>query len=332
MGSYGCTFSGKKLRGETGSALYTYLGVAIIIAVVVGAALFVPWNHVFKGSQDSNLVAGNDALARKQWEKAVSSFDKAIKNNPASGVAYLGRSRAYLNLGKFDQALEDARSAVERIPDKASAYGQRAIVLKLQRNPDQAAQDLTIAVKLDPGYAWAYAQRADIYSRAKDHDKALADINAALKSNPNFVEAYRLRAWVLNRMGKCREAYDDFKKVEQLSPNDAWSLQDKAWFLLTCPDEKLQDSTQALELAKKALELSGGTDGLVHETLAEAYYRHGDVLKAVEHQKKAIELGSQKCPDGSCLKEMQQRLQKYEMAARQEVRTGYEILPLDSAR
>jgi hypothetical protein len=27
---------------------------------------------------------------------------------------------------------------------------------------------------------------------------------------------------------------------------------------------------------------------------------------------------------------MQQRLQKYEMAARQEVRTNYEILPVDS--
>lgn len=331
MGSYGCTFS-SVLRSERGSALYTYLGIAIILAVVVGAALFVPWSDVFKGTQDANLAAGNDALARKQWEKAVGYFDKAIKVNPASGPAYLGRSRAYLNLGKLDQSLEDAKAAVERIPDSAAAYGQRGILMKIQRNPDQALQNFTIAIKLNPQYAWAYAQRADIYSRGKDQEKALADVNEALKNNPNFADAYRLRAWVLNRMGKCREASEDFKKVEQLSPNDAWSIQDKAWFLLTCPDEKLQDSVQALELAKKALELSGGTDGVVQETLAEAYYRHGDALKAIEHQKKAIELGSSKCPDGSCLKEMQQRLQKYEMAAKQEVRTGYEILPLDSSQ
>jgi tetratricopeptide (TPR) repeat protein len=320
------------IRSERGSVTYTYLGIAIIILVAVGALFVVPWSELFKGTPDSNMASGNQALAANQWEKAIGYFDKAIKANPAGAAAYLGRSKAYLNLGKLDQALEDAKTAVEKTPDKAAAYGQRAIILKLQGKNDDAVKDFSIAVKLNPSYAWAYAQRADIYSRTKEQDKALADINAALKSNPNFADGYRLRAWVLNRMGKCREAYDDFVKVEQLSPNDAWSMQDKAWFLLTCPDEKLQDSTQALELAKKALELSGGTDGLVHETTAEAYYKHGDSLKAVEHQKKAIELGSKKCPDGSCLKEMQQRLQKYEMAARKEVRTGYEILPMDSGQ
>jgi tetratricopeptide (TPR) repeat protein len=331
MGSYRSTLR-STIRSEKGSTTYTYLGIAIIIAVAIGAVFFVPWNDLFKGTPDANLASGNQALAAHQWEKAIGYFDKAIKANPASAAAYVGRSKANLNLGKLDQALEDAKVAVEKTPDKPAVYGQRAIVLKLMGKNDDALKDFTIAVKLNPSYAWAYAQRADIYSRGKDQDKALADINAALKSDPNFADGYRLRAWVLNRMGKCKDAYEDFKKVEQLRPNDAWSMQDKAWFLLTCPDEKLQDSTQALALAKKALELSGGKDGMVHETLAEAYYKHGDVLKAVEQQKKAIELGSSKCPDGSCLKEMQQRLQKYEMAARKEVRTGYEILPMDSGQ
>ncbi len=113
----------------------------------------------------------------------------------------------------------------------------------------------------------------------------------------------------------------DFKKVEQLSPKDAWSVQDRAWFLLTCPDEKVQDTAKAMELAKEAIDLPGGKDGLIFETLAEAYFRQGDPAKAAEVQKKAIEMGSKKCPDGSCTKEMKDRLQKYEMASRQEVRT-----------
>ena len=130
-------------------------------------------------------------------------------------------------------------------------------------------------------------------------------------------------------MGKCREAYEDLKKASQLDPDDALSVQDNAWFLLTCPDQKLQDPLQALELAKRALELPEGKDGLVYETLAEARFRQGDPLKALELQKKAIEVGSKQCPP-SCIKEMEQRLQKYELAARPEVRMGYEILPMDS--
>ncbi len=319
----------KSAMNERGSAVYSLLGFVIIALVIISTVFFFPWGQVFKERQDPDYVAGEKALADKKWEQAVSLFGKSLKSNPANALAYVGRSRAYLQLGNLDKALEDANTAVEKKPS-AQAYGQKGIIEKLQKKTNEALRDFSEAIKLDPGYAWAYAQRADIYSRQKNQDKALQDIDKAIAAKRDFIEGHRLKAWVLNRMGRCKDASEEFKIVEKLSPNDAWSMQDEAWFRLTCPDETLQDSSKAMELAKKALELTGGRDGLVHETLAEAYFRQGDSLKAAEHQRKAIELGSQKCPDGSCTKEMQQRLQKYEMAARQEVRTGYEILPLDS--
>ena len=106
----------------------------------------------------------------------------------------------------------------------------------------------------------------------------------------------------------------------------------EAWFLLTCPDEKVQNAAEAMELAKKAEDLPGGKDGMIYETLAEAYFKQGDSAKAAELQRTAIDMGSKKCPDGSCTKEMKERLQKYELASRQEVRSSYEILPLDSGK
>jgi len=317
------------VRNERGSTVYGLLGIVIIAVVIITTVFFFPWGQVFKERQDPDYLAGEKALADKHWEQAVALFGKLLKSNPANALAYVGRSRAYLQQGNMDEALEDANTAVERKPSP-QAYGQRGIVEKLQRKTDEALRDFSEAIKLDPGYSWAYAQRADIYSRQKDQEKALQDVNKAIAAKRDFIEGHRLKAWVLNRMGRCKDASEEFEIVEKLSPNDAWSMQDEAWFRLTCPDETLQDSSKAMELAKKALELTGGRDGLVHETLAEACFRQGDPLKAAEHQKKAIQLGSEKCPDGSCTKEMQQRLQKYEMAARQEVRTGYEILPLDS--
>jgi len=317
------------VRNERGSSVYSLLGLVIIALVIITTIFFFPWDQVFKDRPDPDFLAGEKAMSEKNWEKAVSLFGKSLKSNPSNSPAYIGRSRAYLQMGNLDKALQDANVALEKRAG-SQAYGQRGIIRKLQKKTDEALADFSEAIKLDPGYSWAYAQMADIYSRQKNQDKALQAIDKALAAKRDFVEGYRLKAWVLNRMGRCKDASESFKMVEKLSPNDAWSIQDKAWFLLTCPDETLQDSTKAMELAKKALELTGGRDGLVHETLAEAYFRQGDALKAAEHQKMAIRLGSQKCPDGSCTKEMQQRLEKYEMAARQEVRTGYEILPLDS--
>ena len=331
MGNDGSSLKLSGLRNERGSSSLSFIGYAIVAVVIVGAILFFPWGDIGKQAQDTDYNAGVNALNKKQYSEALTYFDKSLKSNPDNIAALTGKSKAELALGNIDKALEYANAAVQKKPS-AQAYGQRGIIKKIQKKNDEAIKDFTEAIKLDSGFAWAYAQRADLFSRDKDQDKALQDINKAIAAKPDFVDAYRLRVWILNKQGKCKDAAEDIKKVEKLSPNDAWTLQDKAWFLLTCPDEKLQDPAKAMELAKKALELTNGKDGVIQETIAEAYFKQGEPLKAWEHQKKAIELGSQKCPDGSCLKEMQQRLQKYELAARQEVRTGYEILPLDSGQ
>ncbi len=299
-----------RCSNERGSSTYTFLGFAIIVVVVIGTIWFFPWNEIGKGPNPDMIAAGK-AMNSKDWKQAITLYDKVLKTSPANFDALLGRSRAFVQVGNLDKAYADANTAVEKRPGAAHAYGQRGIVEKLQQKTDQAQQDFSKAVKLDPGYVWAYAQRADMSLKQNQYEKALANVNRALSAKPNFVEALRLRAWILNRMGKCKDASLDFKKAEQLSPKDAWSVQDKAWFLLTCPDEKVQDTAKAMELAKKAIDLPGGKDGLVFETLAEAYFRQGDPAKAAEVQKKAIEMGSKKCPDGSCIKEMKDRLQKY---------------------
>jgi len=318
------------LRKENGSSVYSFLGFLILGIIVVVIVFFFPWGEMLKGGPNPELVAADQAMSKKEFDKAVKLFDKYITSNPGDAAGYIGRSRAYVQLGDLGRAAEDAKVAISKNPNSAPAYGQEAIVLKLKGQMPEALKDFTEAIKLDPKYAWAYAQRADLYSRAQENDKALKDVNKALEYKPGFVEGYRMRAWILSRMGKCKDAFNDFQKVAKMGPNDAWTLQDTAWFLLTCPDENLQDPAKAMDLAKKALDMMGAQDGVFQETIAEAYFKQGDPLKAVEHQKKALEMGSKKCPDESCIKEMKERLKKYELAARQEVRTSYEILPLDS--
>jgi len=315
--------------GEEGSAVYTFLGVAIIAAVVIGILLVFPWGEVFKGEEDENFPKATAALAKKKWNDAISLFAKSLESNPENAAAYVGRSRAYLQLGDLDKAFKEVELALKHDSRSALAFGQKGIVEKLKGQPDQALADFSTAVDLNPAYSWAYGQIADIYMRKSDLAKALENVNKAVELRPKFVEGLRLRARILTRMGKCKEAFDDFVKAEKLSPDDVMALQDKAWFLLTCPDEKVQDPNKAMELARKAYTLSEGKDPLVQETLAEAFFQQGDPLTAAEHQKKAIELQKQKCPDGSCLKEMEERLRKYELSARKEKRNHYEILPLD---
>ncbi|MGD9818949.1 MAG: tetratricopeptide repeat protein [Desulfomonilaceae bacterium] len=327
-----CESNGKLcLRDERGSSVYSFLGYAVLAVLVVVLLFVFPWSQLTGPKASADVAAGNDAMSKKQFDKAIVFFEKALKANPDDAVALIGRSRAALQLGDIEKALNDANTAIQKSPTYADAYGQRGVIFKMKQQAPEAIKDFSKAVELNNNYAWAYAQRADLYSRTQEQEKALKDADRALKSKPDFVEGLRLRAWILSRMGKCKEASEDFQKVAKLSPNDAWSIQDTAWFLLTCPDEKLQDATKAMELAQKAAQMSADQDGVFQETIAEAFFKQGDALKAIDHQKKAIEMGSKKCPDGSCIKEMQERLKKYELAARQEIRKAYEFLPIDSA-
>lgn len=321
--------STRGIGDQTGSGAYTFFGYAIIVVVIVVALLWFP--QIKTGTQDSNFKNAMSAMQNKDWKKAIELFEKSLKTNSKNADAYVGQSRAYQFSGQNDKALEAADKAAKLAPSSARAFGQRAIVNKLVGNSDQALKDFFRAAQIDPGYAWAQAQAAALLAQAGDQEKALECANKALEAKPDFAEVLRLRATILTQLGKCKEAFDDFNKVEQLRPDDAWTIQDKAWFLLTCPDESIQDTSKAMELAKKAMDLSKGDNGLVQETLAEAYFRTGNYLKAVEHQKKAIELQKKSNPDEFSVKGMQDRLKKYEMASREETRAHYDRLPKDSA-
>jgi tetratricopeptide (TPR) repeat protein len=314
---------------ERGSAAYSFLGWAILIVVVIAALLVIPWGDLAPEKENTEFVQANKALAQQQWSQAIELFDKAIAQDPKNVAAFVGRSRAYLNTGNMEKALEDAETAEKLDSDNAMAFAQQAIIAKLNKQFDKALAKLNQVLTRQPANAWALAQKADILMRRSEYEDALANANKALQARPEFVEALRLRARIYTRMGKCKEAYEDFNKVVELQPEDAWTLQDKAWFLLTCPDENVQDTSRAMELAKKAVDMSDGTNGLVYETMAEAYFKVGDPAKAVEYQKKAIEIQRKQCPDGSCVEEMKARLEKYELAARPEKRPDAEILPVD---
>jgi tetratricopeptide (TPR) repeat protein len=63
-----------------------------------------------------------------------------------------------------------------------------------------------------------------------------------------------------------------------------------AWGLLEMVPPDLQNPAEALRAAERANELAEGKRGEILDTLAMACYRTGDVRRAVELQRKAVEM------------------------------------------
>jgi tetratricopeptide (TPR) repeat protein len=307
--------------------VYNIFGMAIIVVAVIGSFFLVFRSGALKTGEDANYLTAIQEMDKGDYPAAIEFFQKSLKTSPKNGVACLGMARAYVRLQEWDKALESANKAVEYSPHSAAAHAQRGVVFKSTGHTEKALKDLIRATELNPHYAWAYAHIADVWMNQQDLGKSLTNINRALALKPDFRDALRLRAVILTRSKKCREAHEDFDRLEKLQPPDARFLQDKAWSLLACSEESSRDAPKALELAQRAYDLSEGKDGRVLETLAEAYFQNGQPEKASEWQRKAIELETQRCPDGVCVEEMRKRLEKYQLAGREETRPHYEVLP-----
>lgn len=328
VGSSNSTRGSGRVTSRTPSARRLLVAGIVLVAGFVGI-LLLAWLVVDRATVDKDYREAMEAIAGRDWAKAAELLEETLKSRPNNVQARIHLAKAYMGMVDPKKALDEINKALKQDPRNAVAFGLRGILRKQMKRHDEALADFSEAVRLNPQYAWAHAQIADLFIRTQNLEKALESVNKALDAKSDFVEALRMRALILTRIGQCRKAFEDFEVIEKLRPDDPWYLQDKAWYLLTCPDESVQDTNKAMKLALKAHDLSKGQDALTLETLAEAHFKQGDPLKASEHQKKAIELRKNNCPDGSCLGEMQQRLRKYELAARHETRPEADILPTD---
>ena len=88
------------------------------------------------------IEKGVEYFAFSQYEKAIKSYDKAIRLNPKTADAYNKRGVAYQALGQYDKAIQDYDKAIRLHPENASAYHNRGLAYEALGNSLQAEQDL----------------------------------------------------------------------------------------------------------------------------------------------------------------------------------------------
>ena len=108
---------------------------------------------------------------QRQWEAALTGYDRAIELKADYAEAFSNRGFALHELGRLDEALASCNRAVEIKPIFAEAYCNRGNLLLAVQRLDEALASFDRAVALRPDYASGRVNRALASLLAGEYEK-----------------------------------------------------------------------------------------------------------------------------------------------------------------
>ena len=190
---------------------------------------------------------------------AVSKWQQALALDPADARANNGMGIALGMSGKSNDAIPYFRKAVQAEADFFEAYYNMGMILSKENRVDEAADAWQNVVRIRPKFA-------------QGHE----NLGYALYSQSKFSDS----------LAQLRQAIDQ-------EPNRKFSLKLAANLLATCPDASVRNGSEALSLANRAEQLSGGSDPTILDTLSAAYAETGRFDAALSAEQQAVALATQ---------------------------------------
>jgi tetratricopeptide (TPR) repeat protein len=254
------------------------------------------------------LMSGRRDEAGAHLRKAAElKLRAAVEENPADASAYYKLGRMLLDSGRADEAATNLSRATAIDPASAKAHGDLGIALLRLGKLDESLAELHAALDHDPRYAAAYYNLGLVLDRKGDADQAIGQWHKALDIDPHYAPAHDSLGDALYARGDVAGALAHWN----VGTNDAAVLRRAAWTLATYPDASIRDGHQAVALAVRALEISGGKDAKVWDTLAAAYAEAGRFGDATPAAKRALAL-AEKDHLAELAEAIRNRIQLYE--------------------
>ncbi|WP_016953184.1 serine protease [Anabaena sp. PCC 7108] len=166
------------------------------------------------------LVSGYLLEKSKQYNEAISYYNKALEIDSQISEIYLNRGKIYGQQRRTDLEIADYTQAININPKFTQAYYNRGVVYDEQGENDLAIADYTQAIKINPKFTQAYYNRGVVYDEQGENDLAIADYTQAIKLNNKYAEAYNNRAGIYRKTGKKDLAFSDYNQAINLNPKD----------------------------------------------------------------------------------------------------------------
>ncbi|MGD9388145.1 MAG: TIR domain-containing protein [Gammaproteobacteria bacterium] len=193
--------------------------------------------------------------------KAQELSFKALMYDNNLPEAYTAMGLSYFSWGKFEEAAESGRKAIELNPDDFIAYWTLGRIYFSNSNAPEAAKMFRRVIELKPSFYVAYADlRMSLQTMGETEEAEALSLKLAdellptyLLQNPDDSRARMFYAITLSEIDRREEAVREGAKALEMSPGDSVMLYNGA-----CLYAQLGESKKAVEALRQAI--AGGTD------------------------------------------------------------------------
>jgi tetratricopeptide (TPR) repeat protein len=130
---------------------------------------------------------GSRAEATGDWQRAVESYQEAVRLKPDFLVAHMNLGYVLLRLNRYDEALEAFRSAA----------------------------------RIDPRHPGPLLNIGNVYYTRQDYESALGYYRQAVTLKPDYATGYYQMGLALGRLGRLAKSKAVFERALELNPSDA---------------------------------------------------------------------------------------------------------------
>jgi len=195
--------------------------------------------------------------------------------------------------GQDEAAIAGWKEALELDPGDAKAHNNLGVLLLRKGRLDEGIAHFQKALEVNPEYGEALNNLGIALLKEGKSEEAIKHFQKALEVNPSHAQLYLSLGEAFYSLGNYPEALAQWRQGLRVEPNNRPLLNQTAWVLATCPKASVRNGSEAVELAQREAQLSGGQDPAVLDTLAAAFAEVGRFSEAVQTIRQALALATQ---------------------------------------
>lgn len=214
------------------------------------------------------------------WRDSESLFRHTLAVTRDNPKAHQILALALAGKGRTEEAVKHFEIALQLAPRLYVAHNDLGAILRAWGRTNEALQHFQAAVKLRPQNPVFQANLGLQYGDLGRWNEALDCYSAAIRLAPQNPHNYFLRGTANQILGRAELAANDFRTAVQRAPDDLNYALALIRLLAADPEARARNGAEAVALAERLHQLTGGTHAEVYDALAMAYAETGQFDRA----------------------------------------------------